>query len=178
MKKQPYSLAEVYHLLEPGPVVLLSTSLKEKKNIMAMSWHTMMEFVPPIIGCVISENNYSFHLLKTSRECVINIPTVNLIEQVVACGNTSGKEIDKFKTFHLTPAASSQVHAPSIDECSAHLECKVTDSQLMKKYNFFILEVVEAWISQTDEYLQTIHHLGKGMFMVPGKIIKTQSKMK
>lgn len=178
MKKHPLSLAKVYSLLEPGPVVLVSTALDEKKNIMTMSWHTMMEFEPPIIGCVISENNYSFNLLKTTQECVINIPSMSLTEQVVACGNTSGAKIDKFKMFGLTSTAASQVKAPLINECFANLECKIIDTELVKKYNFFILEVVQAWIIQSAENPQTIHHLGKGVFMIAGKTIKTNSRMK
>lgn len=81
----------MYRYLEPGPVVLVSTSRKNRANIMTMSWHTMMDFEPPIIGCVISNRNYSFNILKTTRECVINIPTLELAKQVVACGNTTGK---------------------------------------------------------------------------------------
>ena len=66
---------------------------------MTMSWHTMMEFEPPQVGCVISNRNYSFDLLKATKECVINIPTVEIAEKAVGCGNTSGAKIDKFKKF-------------------------------------------------------------------------------
>ena len=52
MAKRSYSLAKVYGLLEPGPVVLVTTALKGRPNIMTMSWHTMMEFEPPLVGCV------------------------------------------------------------------------------------------------------------------------------
>ncbi|WP_241972268.1 flavin reductase family protein [Legionella cherrii] len=178
MKKHPYSLAEVYHLLEPEPAVLVSTALEAMKIIMTMSWHPMVECAPPIIGCVMSENNYSFHTLKTTQEWVINIPAMSLIEQVEACGNTSGSEIDQFKAFHLTPSTASQINAPLVDECFAPLECKIIDKQLVKKYNFFILEVVKAGMTQTEEHRPTIHHLGKGVFMIAGKTIKTNSKMK
>jgi len=107
MAKKSFPLSRVYSLLEPGPVVLVTTAGKVKMNIMTMSWHTMMDFNPPIVGCVISNRNYTFDILKTTRNCVINIPTVELAEKVVACGNTSGRRIDKFKTFALTPAAAS-----------------------------------------------------------------------
>lgn len=115
MEKKSLPLSEVYGLLEPGPVVLVTTSHNEHPNIMTMSWHTMMEFEPPIVGCVISEHNYTFNLLKTTKECVINIPTVDLAEKVVGCGNTSGQNVDKFNTFQLTAISSSHVKAPLID---------------------------------------------------------------
>jgi len=115
-------------------------------NIMPMSWHTMMEFVPPLVGCVVSSLNYTFEILRTTGECVINIPTVELAKKVVGCGNTSGRSVDKFKTFGLTPVTASVVAAPLIAECYACLECKVMDRKLVTRYNFFILEVVKAWI--------------------------------
>jgi hypothetical protein len=36
-KKKVFPLSKVYQLLEPGPVVLVSTSLRGKDNIMTMS---------------------------------------------------------------------------------------------------------------------------------------------
>jgi flavin reductase (DIM6/NTAB) family NADH-FMN oxidoreductase RutF len=178
MAKRTFPLSKVYGLLEPGPVVLVTTAYKGRANIMTMSWHTMMEFEPPIVGCVISNRDYTFSILKQTRECVINIPTVELAAKVVGCGNTSGRDIDKFKVFQLTPANASLVKAPLIDECYANLECKVVDARMVAKYNFFILEVQKAWIAPSTKHPQTLHHLGKGMFMVAGRTIKLPSKMK
>jgi flavin reductase (DIM6/NTAB) family NADH-FMN oxidoreductase RutF len=106
MVKRSFPLSKVYGLLEPGPVVLVTTAHKGRANIMTMSWHTMMEFEPPIVGCVISNRDYTFSILKQTKECVINIPTVELAAKVESCGNTSGRSVDKFKAFQLTPAAA------------------------------------------------------------------------
>jgi len=81
MDRKYFPLSKVYTLLETGLVVLITTSHKSVPNIMTQSWHTMMEFEPPLVGCLISGNNYSFAALKTTRECVINIPTVELAKQ-------------------------------------------------------------------------------------------------
>ena len=144
MAKKPFPLSKVYGLLEPGPVVLVSTAGAGRPNIMAMSWHTMLEFEPPLVGCVISNRNHSFALLTASKECVINIPTVDIAGKVVGCGNTTGAEIDKFETFALTPRHAALVSAPLIEECYANLECRVTDTSLVERYGFFVLEVIKA----------------------------------
>ena len=178
MAKKSFPLSQVYRLLEPGPVVLVTTAEKGRPNIMTMSWHTMIEFEPPLVGCVISDRNHSFGVLKATKECVINIPTVELAAQAMGCGNTSGRKLDKFKAFGLTPAAASRVKAPLIDECYASLECKVVDAKLAAKYCFFILEVLKAWIDRSRKHPRTIHHLGRGAFMVAGRTIKLPSKMK
>jgi len=175
MKKKIFPLSVVYRLLEPGPVVLLTTVRAGRANVMPMSWHLMMEFTPPLVGCVVSNGNYSFATLKTTKECVINIPTVELAKTVVACGNTSGSNVDKFEKFSLTPVAAKLVKAPLIAECYASLECKVVDVKLVTKYNFFVLEVVQAWIDPTQKKPRTIHHQGEGEFMLPGRIIRLRS---
>jgi flavin reductase (DIM6/NTAB) family NADH-FMN oxidoreductase RutF len=176
--KRTYPLSRVYGLLEPGPVVMVSTARKGCPNVMAMSWQTMMEFEPPVFGCVISGRNYTFDLLKATKQCVINIPTVELAAKVVGCGNTSGRTVDKFETFELTPLPASRVDAPLIAECYANLECKVIDARMVTKYNFFVLEVLKAWIDPARKHPRTIHHLGKGVFMVAGRLMKLPSKMK
>lgn len=178
MTKKPLSLSKVYRLLEPGPVVMVTTYQNQQSNIMTMSWHTMMDFEPPIVGCVISNRNYSFDALNKTKACVINIPTAEIIKKVVGCGNTSGRKVDKFKKFNLTPKAASLVEAPLIDECYANLECKVIDKKMVNNYNFFILEVLKAWIDTSKKQPKTIHHLGKGVFMIAGKVVKLPSKMK
>jgi flavin reductase (DIM6/NTAB) family NADH-FMN oxidoreductase RutF len=131
-----------------------------------------------LVGCVISNRNYSFGLLKATNECVINIPTVEIAQKVVGCGNSSGACIDKFQKFHLTPKPATQVGAPLIEECYANLECRVADTKMVAKYCFFILEVIKAWIDPTVKNPRTIHHLGRGSFMVAGEKIKLKSKMK
>ena len=177
MSRKSLPLSQVYRLLEPGPVVLLTTAGKGRANVMAQSWHTMMEFEPPLVGCVVSNRNLTFKTLRATRECVINIPTVELAEKVVACGNISGRKVDKFEAFGLTPVAASRVRAPLIAECYANLECKVIDTKAVSQYCLFILEVVKAWIDPARKCPRTIHHLGRGVFMVAGETIKLRSRM-
>ncbi|MFC5302461.1 flavin reductase family protein [Azospira restricta] len=178
MAKRSFPLARVYTLLEPGPVVLVTTAGRDGPDVMAMSWHTMLEFEPPLVGCVISNRDYSYGRIKRSRECVLNIPTVELAAQVVGCGNTTGAEVDKFARFGLTAKPAKKVAAPLIAECYASLECRVADTRAVNRYGFFVLEVVQAWVDPAVKAPQTIHHRGKGRFMVAGDEIRLPSKMK
>ncbi|MDG4476508.1 flavin reductase family protein [Thiovibrio frasassiensis] len=177
MAKKSFPLSKVYTLLEPGPVVLLTTAGDQHPNIMAMSWHTMLEFTPPLVGCVIGDRSLSFRLLTASNECVINIPTVEIAEKVVGCGNTSGAKIDKFTAFGLTPKPAKKVGAPLIAECYANLECRVVDTEMVARYGFFVLEVLKGWIDPAVQEPRTIHHRGCGSFMVAGETIRLKSKM-
>ncbi len=178
MIKKKLPLSKAYQLLEPGPVIMVSTAYKGTENVMTLSWKTMIDFVPPIVAIIMSDRNYSFNLLMESKECVINIPSIKLIDKVVGVGNTTGAKVDKFKKFQLTKVPACKVKAPLIDECFANLECKVIDSSMVKKYDMFILEVVAAWIERSGKREKTFHHCGNGIFVVDGKVIKTKSKKK
>jgi flavin reductase (DIM6/NTAB) family NADH-FMN oxidoreductase RutF len=169
---------EVRRYLEPGPVVLVSSARGRARNIMTMGWHTVMEFTPSLVGCVISSANHSFALIRASRQCVINLPTTALTDSVVGIGNTSGTEIDKFAHFGLTPQQAQRVQAPLIAECHAHFECELADDSLVEKYNFFIFEVVKAHVARTPRHPQTLHYTGDGAFMVSGKIISRRSQFR
>jgi flavin reductase (DIM6/NTAB) family NADH-FMN oxidoreductase RutF len=170
-------LAEVYRLLEPGPVVLLTTSRNGRANVMTMSWHMMVEFTPPLVACVVSSNDYSFAALRATKECVIAIPAVELAPTVVKVGNCSGRDTNKFATFELTPLAAERVAPPLIAECFANLECRVADTRLVNKYNLFVLEVIKAWRDSKQRQPKTIHHQGYGTFIVDGEAIHLKSKM-
>lgn len=178
MSKKSFPLSRVYRLLEPGPVVLVTTAHKGKANVMPLSWHMMMEFEPPLVGMLLSGRNYSFELLTASRECVINIPTVELAKPVVACGNCTGRHRDKFAAFGLTPKYVDGVTPPLIEECYASLACKISDTRMMNKYNLCVLEVTRAWKDPAVKQARTLHHEGMGNFMVAGERIKLASKMK
>ncbi|WAK00697.1 flavin reductase family protein [Methylobacter sp. YRD-M1] len=172
------SLSKVYQLIEPGPVVLLMTAGNGKANVMVMSWHMMVEFEPPLMACIVSSANYSFAALRETRECVIGIPSLELAPVVVQVGNSSGRELDKFSAFGLTPLPAECVSPPLVAECFANLECKVTDASLMNKYNLFILEILKAWIDPARIASKTIHHLGYGTFVVDGETITLKSMMR
>lgn len=176
--KQSLPLAKVYSLIEPGPLVLLTTACNGESNVMALSWHSMLEFEPPLIGCVVSDRNHSFELLRTSTECVVNIPAVEIAEQAVGCGNLTGAKVDKFKRFGLTPRPAALVQAPLIDQCFASLECRVVDTDMVSKYSMFVLQVVKAWVDPLLRDRKTIHHIGYSNFMIAGKTIKVRSKMR
>ncbi len=178
MAARQYALSKVYQLLEPGPVVLLTTASKGRANVMTMSWHMMVEFEPPFVACIVSEANFSFAALRATGEAVIAIPARGLADKVVKVGNCSGENTDKFKRFGLTPLPARQVSPPLIKECFGNLECRIRDTRLVKSYNLFILEVLEAWIDPAQKKPKTLHHRGYGSFAVDGAIIKLKSKMR
>src|SRR5262249_54005407 len=130
-RKADFPVSDVRRFIEPGPIVLVSSHWKGQNNIMTMGWHMVMEFSPSLIGCYIWSNNHSFEMVRRSRECVINIPTEDLIRTVIGIGNSSGADIDKFAEFGLTAEEGAEVKAPLIKECYANFECRLADAKLI-----------------------------------------------
>lgn len=175
VKKHDFPADHVRRFLEPGPVVLVSSQWGEQTDIMTMGWHTVMEFSPSLVGCVISSGNHSHELVRQSRECVINLPTTKLTDVVAKIGNSSGAEIDKFQVFGLTAERAHVVGAPMIGECHASFECRLFDDALVKRYNFFVFEVVKAHVARSPKHPQTLHYTGAGVFMLAGKTISRKA---
>ena len=174
---EDYDLGKVFKLIEPGPVVLVTTSNNGRPNVMTMSWHMAMEFVPPLIGCIISPDDYSFEALYATGECVIAIPTVEMMKKTVDIGNCSGKEVDKFEEFNLTPLPAGKVKAPLLAECFANIECRVVDRSMVDKYGLFVLEAVKAWTDPDHGERRTFHANGDGTFVVDGETVDLKDRM-
>jgi len=174
-RKSDFPVSQVRRYLEPGPIVLVSSKLAGRTNIMTLGWHTILEFSPSLVGLMISGGNHSFQMIQESQECVINLPTTALTDTVVRIGNTSGRDIDKFAEFGLTAEEASEVKAPLIGECHACFECRLYEDALVDRYNFFIFEVVKAHVAASPKHPETLHYTGDGVFMVSGKIISRRS---
>ena len=173
--KLDFPVSKVRRYLEPGPIVLVSSHYEGKHNIMTLGWHTILEFTPSLVGCMISGGNHSFEMIRKSRECVINLPTTALTDTVVRIGNTTGANIDKFREFGLTGEQAHSVEAPLIRECHASFECQLFDDLLVSKYNFFIFKVVKAHVAARPKHPETLHYTGDGVFIVSGKAVSRRS---
>ena len=171
---QELPLNKAFMLLEPGPVVLVTTESGGKNNIMTISWHMVMDFTPQF-ALMTGAWNFSFEALTKNRECVIAIPTVDIAQKVVEIGGCSGSDTDKFKKFELTPLKAKSVEAPLIKECLANIECRVTD--YIEKHNIFILDASHAWIDSDRKEHRTIHANGDGTFIVDGRTINYRKFM-
>jgi flavin reductase (DIM6/NTAB) family NADH-FMN oxidoreductase RutF len=168
-------LSKAFTLVEPGPVVLVTTGDGERNNIMTISW-TMVVGFTPLFAITTGPWNYSYAALRKSRECVIAIPTVDLIDQVVGVGTCSGADTDKFEKFGLTPLKGKHVRAPLIKECLANIECKVID--IIEKHGIVVLEGVAAYIDTSRKEKRTIHATGDGTFVVDGGKLNRRKMMR
>jgi flavin reductase (DIM6/NTAB) family NADH-FMN oxidoreductase RutF len=168
------SLHKVFTLIEPGPVVLVVTNDGKNNNIMTISWTMVLDFTPRV-AITTGEWNYSFRALMRTRECVIAIPTVDMLDKVVGIGTCSGVNTDKFNRFELTPIQAQVVKAPLIKECLANIECRVVD--IVGKHNIVVLEAVAAHVASNRREKRMVHAVGDGTFIVDGRRLSRRRQM-
>ena len=168
-------ISKAFTLMEPGPVVFVTTHDGKKNNIMTISWTMVMDFTPKF-AITTGHWNYSYAALRKSKECVISIPTIDLLDQVVGVGTCSGADTNKFEKFGLTPVAGKYVRSPLIKECLANIECKVID--IVKKHNIVVLEGIAAYFDNSRKEKRTIHAIGDGTFVVDGRKLNRREMMR
>ena len=167
-------IEKTFTLLEPGPVVLVTTYDGQKNNVMTISWTMVLDFTPTF-AITTGEWNYSFAALRKTKECVIAIPTVDMLDTVVGIGTCSGVDTDKFEKFKLTPVKGKVVKAPLIQECLANIECKVVD--IVQKHNIVVLDAVAAYFDAARKEKRTVHAVGDGTFIVDGRTLDRRKLM-
>jgi flavin reductase (DIM6/NTAB) family NADH-FMN oxidoreductase RutF len=173
MKKMQISKA--FTLMESGPVVLVTTTDGNKNNIMTISWTMVLDFTP-LFAMTTGPWNYSFAALQKTKECVIAIPTVDMLDKVVGVGTCSGADTDKFEKFMLTPVKGRHVKAPLIKECLANIECNVVD--IVEKHNIVVLEGITAYVDTARKEKRTVHAVGDGTFIVDGRTLNRRKMMR
>ncbi|HPV52351.1 MAG TPA: flavin reductase family protein [Smithella sp.] len=172
MKKM--QMDKAFTLMESGPVVLITTNDGKKNNIMTISWTMVVDFTP-VFAITTGSWNYSFAALQKTKECVIAIPTVDMLDKVVGVGTCSGSDTDKFEKFMLTPVKGKHVKAPLIKECLANIECKVAD--IVRKHNIIVLDAMAAYIDNKRKEKRALHAVGDGTFIVDGRKMDRRKMM-
>jgi flavin reductase (DIM6/NTAB) family NADH-FMN oxidoreductase RutF len=167
-------ISKAFTLMESGSVVLVTTNDGKKDNIMTISWTMVLDFTP-VFAITTGEWNYSFTALQKTKECVISIPTFDMLDKIVGIGTCSGTDTDKFTKFKLTPIKGRIVKAPLIKECVANIECKVVD--IVKKHNIVVLEAVAAYFDTSRKEKRTVHAVGDGTFIVDGRKLSRKKMM-
>ncbi len=167
-------LSRAFTLIEPGPVVLVTTHDAGKNNVMTISWTMVMDF-SPVFAITTGAWNYSFAALQNTRECVIAIPAIDMLDRVVGIGTCSGSDTDKFAKFKLSATVGKSVRAPLIAECLANIECKVVD--VVSKHNIVVLEGVAAYFNSQRKEKRMIHAVGDGTFVVDGRTFDRKAMM-
>ncbi|KFE33608.1 flavin reductase family protein [Thioclava atlantica] len=171
----PLPLSRTFTLIEPGPVVLVTTHDGTRANIMTISW-TMVRSFDATFALTTGPWNHSWKALCATGECVFAIPTADMIDTVVGIGMCSGADTDKFERFDLTAVPAQHVRAPLIGECLANIECRV--EEIVERLNLVLLQGVAAHIDTDRKDMRLLHAVGDGTFTADGERFDRSAAMR
>ncbi len=175
MALEELPLSRAFTLLEPGPVVLVTTSDGRRDNVMTITWTMVLDF-SPTFAIKTGPWNHSYAALVGSRECVLAVPTVDQIDKIISVGTSSGKDTDKFEAFGLARQPADRVRPPLLSDCLGNVECRVID--IVDPHGIIILEGVAAWLNPGLKERRTLHAVGDGTFIVDGETIDRRFAMR
>ncbi len=168
-------------LINHGPTILVTSRHGDKANIMTAAWVMPVSHSPPMVATAIGPKRFSHDMIMASGEFAINIPNINLLEEVWCCGTVSGRDVDKFEHCGLHEVAGSQIKAPLVKECIGAIECRLTSHPTAGDHTIMVGEVLAVWarpgvfverLLVENEEAQTLHHLGGREFCSPGSVVK------
>jgi len=171
-EKIEVDVSSSHRLLHPMHTVLVSCVGNDgKPDIITLAWAMPTSIDPPMVAISIAPRRHSHRLIEETREFVVNIPTMDILNETLFCGRVSGRKHDKFEEADLTPLPAKRVKPPAIKECVAHLECKVSNQFATGDHTVFVGEIVEAYADKdafATEYklakARMIFHVGGNKF--------------
>lgn len=168
------AVSTFHYLLHPYNTSLVTCCDTEgKPNIITIAWLIPVSVNPPLAGMSIGPSRFSYGLIRETGEFVINVAPYDIASKVLFCGRRSGREVDKFSETGLTPKEAQSVRPPIIEECVAHLECRVVQDIEAGDHHIVVGEVLAAYanrgiLEENGLYrlnqVQPLFHLGKNWF--------------
>lgn len=128
--------------LAPVPAVLVTCAEGEKRDIVTVAWTGITCTHPPMTYISLRPERYSYEIIKTTGEFVINLPPASLVREVDLCGMKSGRNLEKFDACNLTPIPATAVKAPLLKEAPLSMECKVKQILPLGSHHMFLAEIV------------------------------------
>ena len=136
--------------LVPLPAVMISCQKPDSRpNIITVSWTGIVCSEPPMLSISIRKNRFSYDIIKSTGEFVVNMTNHTLAHATDLCGSYSGRDYDKFEMAELTPEMATKVRVPMIAESPINLECQVRTRIELGSHDIFIAEIVESHIDDS-----------------------------
>jgi flavin reductase (DIM6/NTAB) family NADH-FMN oxidoreductase RutF len=156
------------------PVVLVAVGDGQEggeRNVMTVALVHMFSFNPPVLGVGVSPSRHTYSLMEKYPDFSINIPCKELVEEVLYCGQKSGREVDKFEECGLGCRKGTKIDSPVLDECMVNLELKKTQKVEAGDHVWFLGEVVHAEMESCADRDRALLYWS-GEFRLIGDVIR------
>lgn len=132
----------------PLPLVVIGAGTVSKPNASLYIWFSQFNEEPPVFAVGIKKKRYTYTLIEETGEFSVNVPTKSFLEKVDLLGTSTGRTIDKFEAYNLTPFAGRFIKAPLIKEFPINIELKVINNLEFTDHVMIIGEVLNTWMEE------------------------------
>jgi len=120
----------------PRPIGWISTvDANGINNLAPFSYFNMVSSDPPCVMFSTRRDDNKFkdtlNNILSNGQFVVNLVTMNVVEQMNATSASVPSEIDEFELAHLTPIDSVFIQPKRVKESPVHLECEMMHHYFM-----------------------------------------------
>ncbi len=181
----PVPIEKAWRLFNHGPVTLITASHGGRENVMTAAWVTPLDFDPPKLTVVLSADAHTRSLVEASRELVMQVPTVSMLDVIEGVGGCSGRDVDKWTRFNIGRLREASVTPPLVEGCVAWMAARVIDEPAMaERYDLFIVEGYAAWADDevyegarlrdgVPAALRAVHHVTRGVYVFDSDTVRS-----
>jgi flavin reductase (DIM6/NTAB) family NADH-FMN oxidoreductase RutF len=169
-------------LLEPGPVVLVTTHYRAQPNVMTAAWVIPLSLEPPRIGLAVHPSRLTHELLTKGEFFALNIVTIEYLPALHLCGLLSGRDTDKFTRAQLHPTDALETDVPVLEEAIAQIECGLAARLSLGDHDLFVGEVLavaadselfgDRWLHLEEAPLA--HHVGGEWYAALARVYRAR----
>jgi len=170
-------------LIHSGQVMLLSSRLEMRANLMAVNWVTWISCDPPLLGVSIAPSCFTHKILRQSGDFVLCIPDASQVSLVHEVGTISGHSLDKFRVFDVPTHWGQMVKALTLTYSIGAMECEVVDYQKIGDHGFFVAQVLYAgaeesvWDGRWMPEAELLFYVGGDRYLAGGRIVQPKVRV-
>jgi len=151
---QKATMMEAPESTTPQPIALICTPRPDGgTNLAPVAWWTYLESEPPMLGFSMAKESYTCELVSANGKVALCLPTETIADEVMKCGNVSGREMDKAKEFGVEFAGDEQkhpVHSKMVFFCNVSQKVNVGDCV------FFVCDVSEILLDEKQKHVYSL----------------------
>jgi len=152
----------VLTLLNLKPAIIITTVGKDgSTNAAPYSWFSIVDYNPPRILFSTNMKRDTYRNVLETKEFVLNYPSAHLLRQIWITSKHFPYGVSELEKANLTSFPSEKVKPPRINECKAHIECKVLWTKPIGSSCLVLGDIVSISVERDIEQLEAKHKMIK-----------------
>jgi len=167
MKKEIFTQPKLYQHY-PAVAAVVTVQAGERKNALACAWHSALSFTPPYYGVLISDKRYSYRLIVEAGAFAVNFLPFEQADLIAKVGRNSGRDMDKFATFHIEIENQPDALAPILKDAYAAYECRLVERHPCGDHDLFIGEILRTYQAEqafSGEGVLRVEHIRPALYL-------------